>query len=255
MSAIALACTWAPHGELTRFRRLAPFLIENYGAIIIAMRLESDPQIVDALLSTPSVQVHYAQPWAAARHAALEQTLKTDADFIHACDFDRLVHWAECDPDDLRETLAAIPAADCTVIGRTEAAWTTHPRCMMETEALFNDVFSRLIGSEMDFGSSARGFSRSAAEAILRRSPPSDGYAIDTAWPLVVQQAGMLVAYREADGLAWETPDRYRDAAATEAQRQEMITAWDADPDRWAQRVAVARLILNLGFKVWQRSG
>lgn len=251
MASITLAATWVPRGELPRVRRLAAGLADLYGALAVAMPPEAG-QERDALIAATGADAVTVDDWTTGRHTMLRRAVTAGGDAVHLCDFDRLLHWLERYPEGLRATLAEAGTADCIVLGRTAAAWATHPRCMIETEALFNATFSHLMapGALWDFGSGARLVTARAAEYLVRHSPPSDGWAIDAAWPLILQQAGFRLGYRAVDGLAWESADQYRDAAAGPAEQAALAAEWDADPERWQQRVGVADAILRSGLAV-----
>ena len=124
---------------------------------------------------------------------------------------------------------------------------------MRQTEAVFNHVFSRLLGVEADFGAGARGFSRSAAEYLLAHVEP--GHWADTAWPVVVWRGGFRLESLLVDGLDWETPDQYRDTAADAETQRAVAAAYDADPDNWAARVWIADQITRAGLDAWLSEG
>lgn len=251
----ALAATWVPRGELPRLRAMLGDLRALYGAVTVALPPDVSPAVVEALGALPGVEPVTGNEWRAARHESVRRALASGAEYVQYCDFDRLLHWVEAHPAELHEVVAHIDRADCVVLGRTDHAWETHPRCMFETEALFNVAFSYLLGVEgWDFGAGSRTFRREAAVFLLANSPPEDGWAIDTAWPLMLARNGYRVSYRAVDGLEWETPDRYRDAAAPDTARREIADAWDADPIRWQERVGVADAILRAGFRAAARS-
>ena len=63
-----------------------------------------------------------------ARRAALELALEWDPAAILFCDFDRVLHWAECYPDGLARVVTDLAARDFTVLGRTARAFASHPR-------------------------------------------------------------------------------------------------------------------------------
>src|SRR5688572_32721375 len=63
-----------------------------------------------------------------ARRDALECALRLDAQVILFCDFDRVLHWAECYPVELAGVAVDLAAHDFTVLGRTTRAFESHPR-------------------------------------------------------------------------------------------------------------------------------
>ena len=257
---ISLASTWNPRGELPRIERLSPQLNALYACLVVVVPPDTDAALIARLAGITGVEAVVADDWTLARHHAVRHALREDVGAVHACDLDRLLHWLEVAPAELNDVLAQAGQDACLVLGRTEQAWATHPRCMIETEVIFNRVFSHLLGSDalIDFGAGSKLFSRAAAEFVLRHTPESWGWAIDAAWPLMLHRAGWPVAYRAVDGLAWETPDQFLPTVAGEDVRRELAAAWDADAARWDQRVWVAREITRVGLeaaRVWPVGG
>ena len=246
---VALITAWEPRGEFRRLLRFRPRLSELYTDVVIAAPDRADPAEVAALNAEPGVRVVTTPQGTWRRYVALAEGLKTEATHFHYLDTDRAVHWVETRPAELAQAAARVQTADCLLLGRTEAAWTTHPQCMRQTEAIFNHLFSRLLGVEADFGAGARGFSRPAAEYLLARVEP--GHWADTAWPVVLWRGGFHLDTLLADGLDWETPDQYRDTAADAETQRRAADAYDADPAHWAARVSVADAITRAGLAAW----
>lgn len=158
------------------------------------------------------------------------------------CEFDRLLTWVERHPQELATITRTIPARDCTVLGRTPAAFATHPRAQRETEALVNDVFTLVSGWRWDITAAARGLSRRAAAAIVVGCPGDLGYGTDAAWPLLLQATGDFdLGYVACDGLTFESTDRFAEQVATAGGAEAWKALLDADPRQWAYRVDGAR--------------
>lgn len=60
--------------------------------------------------------------------------LATGADHLHLCDFDYALHWIPTYPDELGQTVAAIPSYDLLILGRTPGVKGTmhNSQCSME---------------------------------------------------------------------------------------------------------------------------
>ncbi len=123
------------------------------------------------------------------RRDAVALALQSDQPFVMLCDFDRLIHWADCYPDELAAVVARLPEYDFTVLGRTERAFASHPRVQCDTESIINHVFVTTSGQSWDITAAARGLSRRAADAILAGCP-DESIGTDASWPLFVQRAG-----------------------------------------------------------------
>ena len=93
----------------------------------------------------------------------------TLAPAVHLCDFDRLLHWHRCWPDELDTVLSRLPAADLLLLGRTERAWATHPAHQRETEQLANRVVSHHYGAP-SMSAPARAASRAGPSTTSPRT-------------------------------------------------------------------------------------
>jgi hypothetical protein len=177
-----------------------------------------------------------------ARTATVRRALELPAEHMLFCEFDRLLTWAERHPEELATVTHAITARDCTVLGRTAAAFATHPRVQRETEAIVNDVFALVSGRQWDITAAARGLSRRAAATIGSGYPRELGVGTDAAWPLLLLATGGFdTGYVACDGLEFESADRFADQVAAAGGVEAWKTRLDGDPRRWADRVGLVR--------------
>jgi hypothetical protein len=177
-----------------------------------------------------------------ARRAALELALEWDPAAILFCDFDRALHWAERYPKELALVGVSAAAHDFTLLGRTARAFDSHPRMQRDTEAIVNHVYAEVSGYAWDVTAAARMLSRRAAVAIVGGCP-EESVGTDVAWPLFIGRAGgFTLGYLAAEGLEFETADRYADEIAAAGGLARWIARLDADPREWAQRLELARL-------------
>ena len=89
--------------------------------------------------------------------------------------------------------------------------------------------------------SGARGVSRAAAEAIVA-NVEDDELSTDISWTMYVRQnTAWSIGYIEADGLEFETADRFADEVSAIG-----YAAWldrlENDPHEWAFRFDLARV-------------
>ena len=176
------------------------------------------------------------------RRAAVQLALQGPCPFILYCDFDRILHWMEFYPQELRDVAQQIGACDFTILGRTTRAFATHPRIQRDSEAIINHVFERVSGRAWDTGAGARGLSRRAAEAIVTGCL-DDQISNDVTWPLCLRQrGGFTLGYIETEGLEFETADRF----PAEVARAGGVAQWseqlDDDVQHWATRLELARI-------------
>ncbi|MEP7199278.1 MAG: hypothetical protein ABI874_05615 [Chloroflexota bacterium] len=164
------------------------------------------------------------------------------ATHVHLCDFDRVLHWAEFHGAELRETIAHLCQYDFTILGRTPCAFASHPRVQRDTEAIINHAFALASGKAWDVTAASRGLSRRAAQTI-NVDCADDTIGNDCSWPLVVlRRAELTLAYRETDGLEFETPDRFAAEIAAAGGLSAWVARIDNDPQHWAQRLELARV-------------
>lgn len=163
-------------------------------------------------------------------------------EWLQYADLDRLLHWQDTFPGELRETLAAEPRSEYVALGRTTRALHTHPRVQILAETLTNSAFSALLGleAEVDLVAGSFLFSRRAAEVILRYSVEPTG-ATDLEWPaLILRELGVMPEFRAVEGLEFETADYYSD----EIQAAGSLADWIRDtydrPAVWLERTKLA---------------
>ena len=250
---ITLATTWNPRGELSRLRRFMPQLSEIYDDIVLSLPPDVNEEIKQALEDLP-VQYHVTEKWGQGRYRCVQKAVETAADTIHYVDADRLIRWVELRPEELRQTVDFIQKHDCVVIGRTEAAWDTHPRTLYHTEKIINDTFSYILGGEtLDFGAGSKAFSRRAAQFLVKNGSPDYGLGTDTEWTVLLHRAGFGIVDLRVDGLDWETADRDRESAADDDLQRQMAEKIDQDAERWTMRVRVAQQMADAGLDALQK--
>lgn len=250
---VALATTFNPRGEIGRLRKLLPELQAVYSSISISLPPTARPDEVTALQALSSVHAFVNDDWQHGRYNALRAGVESGAVCIHYADMDRLLRWVETRPDEWRATVEQVRQADCLVIGRTAAAWATHPRAMYDAELIINRTFSKLLGQEMDFGAGSKGFSRRAAEFLIASTTPGRALGADTEWPVLLHRAGFRVRGLLVDGLDWESADRYQDQAADPETQRRFAESYDEVAHNWAMRVRVTEEIVDAGIEAWLR--
>jgi hypothetical protein len=187
------------------------------------------------------------------RRAAVELALELGAPAILFCDFDRALHWAERYPEELAQVVARAADYDFTVLGRTPRAFESHPRIQRDTETIVNHVYAAVSGRDWDVTAAARVLSRRAAEAILSDCP-DESIGTDVSWPLFVERGGLTIGYIPTEGLEFETADRYTDEIAAAGGLACWIARLDADPQRWIQRLEIARLEVEAALRYAEKT-
>lgn len=250
---IVLATTFNPRGETGRLKQLWAQIQAHYSAVIISMPPSIALEDAMVIRKLKDAQVHVNSDWSHGRYMALQLAYQTGADHIHYVDMDRLLRWLETRPDELRQTISQVQASDCLVIGRTTAAWDTHPQAMRQTEAISSSLFSRLLGQELDLSAGSKGFSRAAVGCLLANTQAGRAIGTDAEWVMICHRAGFKIDSLLVDGLDWEIPDRYQDSAADANRQQQMIIEYDANAENWAHRVKIAHEIVEAGMDAFER--
>ncbi len=252
---MTLASTWHPRGENQRLLRLWPALKEAYGQMVFCLHPESDREEVNRLSQVmgPRACFEIMENWTWGRYEALRLAADSASGPIHYADIDRLLRWVERMPAEWRQTLEMIAQKDCLVIGRTPAAYNTHPQALIRTERLSNLVGSRLLGQDLDLSAGSKGFSLAAARFILANSTPGRALGADAEWPILCQRAGLKVEGCLVEGLDWESADRYHDQAADTSAQTEAARQYDLDAEHWLWRVQVAEEIIQSGLDAMHR--
>jgi len=248
---IVLAATYHdPDGRLQeQSGRLLPILQKLFSGIAIQASSVTMPEAL-APLAAAGVQVSHDPLEASSglatvgrsRLSAVGMALAQQASTVLYVDWDRALHWAEIYPEELKSTLDRVVEYDCLVVGRSERAFTSHPRFQTDTEAIINHLFAVVSGNQWDVTAATRGLSRRAAEAILAGCADQE-VSVDVSWPLFLQHAGSYsLGYLATEGMEFETADRYSAEIAAAGGRDRWIAALERDPRHWAHRLHLAQI-------------
>jgi hypothetical protein len=254
---VVLATTWNPRGEAKRLRRLYPQLSRLFGHMVIVMPPGTHFGLILSLRQFDDISLFISDNWAGGRLESLEHALNvipdTSASHILYADMDRLLRWTETRYDELRQAVKRVQMYDCLVIGRTKAAYETHPQALIQTEALSNRVFSHILHNTLDLSAGAKGFSYDATKFVVEHAEPQRPFGADSEWVILAKRGGFTVKTIEVDGLDWESADRFADTAADAEKQYRAAQQYDADPKNWERRVAIADEIIEAGFDALKR--
>lgn len=250
---VTLAITYHdPAGRLFPLaERVAPTLARIFTGIVVQASPQAAERTLALFAAHGAAIMREALPTGdigtglgCARRSAIAKAGSLGAAHTLLCDGDRALFWADHYPDELAAVVAEIPAADCTVLGRTPAAFASHPAVQRDTEGLVNRVFGAITGLPWDVTAAARGLSARAVGALVAGCP-DDAISVDVSWPLYLwRRGGFRMAYQAVDGLAFETPDRFAPEVAAAGGLDAWLAQIDADPRRWARRLELACLMM-----------
>jgi diadenosine tetraphosphatase ApaH/serine/threonine PP2A family protein phosphatase len=238
-----------PAGRLAaQSTRMLPLLRAQYDALVVLATATTQPSSLDLLrqadvvVAVQSADAPLGLPQIGrSRREAVALALDARAEWVHLCDWDRALHWAEYYPDELAR-VAHLLDYDFVVHGRSQRAFLSHPQAQVETEAIINRVFALVSGLPWDVGAASRGLARHAADAILRHSD-DDTVGTDASWPLLLRRlGGFRLGHLATEGLEYETADRFADEVAAAGGRDAWLAQIDADPCEWTLRTELALL-------------
>jgi hypothetical protein len=214
-------------------RRLAPVLREVFAGVALNLS-DATPSAValaarDHLDAATMVHAQGEAIIGRARRDALKLALSAANPQILYSDFDHVLRWIDAAPDELRATLAAQPAADLLVVGRSPRAFAAEPRRLQDTERVVNHVYRLMTGQDWDLMAAIRRFSRAGAEVVVARSTV-DTIANDVEWPLLARRAGLATGYVETDAFSYRTMEEFGTPADT----------GDGDAANWIRRIEYA---------------
>lgn len=233
-----------PQGRMAPFlQKTVPFLTELYQYLVVIATPETAVATVTGLRNAGiRVDEDGDEHIGENRRRVLGRGLAdTEAAYAHYCDLDRLLYWVLHHSDELvRVVTKVIGEADYTAIGRTAAAFASHPPVQQELESMTNEVFSALCGRAMDVTAGSCGISRPAGEYLLRHSLEASN-ATDTEWPsLVGRVARFRLGYVAVEGLAFETATFQGEGVYAQAH----------SADNWARRARLAHDSIAAAIRV-----
>jgi hypothetical protein len=245
---IALASTWHPRGETQRLAKAWKRISETYRAVSIVVPTDAPCEQLADEIGAARQLLCPAPSWSRGRYEALRLAVASEASAIQYVDMDHLLRWIETRPDEWYKVTGIAAHTPFLVIGRTRQAYSTYPLAISETERPINSLFSRIFGQETDLCAAARGMSRDVACMLLRESTTVEAFGVDTEWPAIAFRHGVGLTYVEADGLDWESADRYQSTAADAVRQSQLAALYDHDPENWTFRVRAAEAMIKSGL-------
>ena len=142
---------------------------------------------------------------------ALEMGLSSRGEYIHYCDWDRILHWISRYSSELSRVLQGRLDCECLVLERTRGAHRSHHAPLYYSEVPVNRVLTYLLrlNRYRDFLSASFVASKEVVQTIVELST-EPGFGFYGEWPVIVFAKGYKVGFARVRGLEWETPDRFR---------------------------------------------
>ncbi len=209
-----------PHFSLEKLLKSSiPIINKLFSKTIVCCTPITEKSAVDYLKDAGFiVNINYkdtvVDTYKMAIKTALESMEKTKDEKVFYIDFDRLIHWANKYPDELSNILQENDDVDYLHIGRTPKAFNTHPKTQVKTELIVNEFGSRIlgVGETMDLISVCYIFTKELGLKILEEKNITDA-GFYGSWPVLFWNWASPSSrrYIQAEGLDWETPDRFED--------------------------------------------
>lgn len=125
---------------------------------------------------------------------------RSQSDLFFYIDFDRLIYWQTVYPGELRQVVKSL-TDELTVIGRTKAAFESHPKLQQLTEKSANLIFSQWYGKDVDILTGCRVIPRKITKQIIQQSLSKNMAYMDAEWLMI---ANKPFRYFEVNGLGYE---------------------------------------------------
>ncbi len=209
MNKIILASTLHdPKGSLEEaIKKYSPQLIKQHSNAVIAITPQTPDNIVNTIQAQGITCFKSGQSRRSTYVSSLNAGINLPGDLIFFCDFDRILHWIKTHSQEYTNTLKHTEF-DFILVGRTHHAFETHPKTQKVTEGALNYYCSMLLGKMlMDFGAATFLMNKTIADKILKTTKYD--YGIFAEWPVIAAMHTNRFGYFEAQGLEWETPDRF----------------------------------------------
>lgn len=246
-----------PQGRLRHLFEAHVSLLAAYTRVIVVATAATNREMVGEVRAAGVQVLHHGDERAGEnRRRAIAEAIRSGANSIFSCDFDRWLHWAQFFPDELKG-LGSRVASDCAdawyvCLGRTPRAYATHPLVQRVAEEATNHALSLAIGRHVDATAGASWLSREGAEILLRDSVEPT-LATDTEWPLLVHLIDPTrVDFLACEGVEFETADRFgpeiRAAGGLEAwldRTYETPAAWESRLQLATDSVAAINRVLS----------
>jgi hypothetical protein len=196
MSICLLTTLHDPDGKLADLtNKYFLYIRQNYDKCII----ESTNPTKHSLCLDKYISYSEAGNIGESRRNCLRRGLETDCEYFHFVDFDRLLYWYMTYPEELKQVIRLIQCDKFTIIGRTKAAFDSHPDYQRITEGLINSLF---MDGKYDVLAASRGITRHAAATILNNSKAINPACIDVEWCTILLRN---INYIQVNGLAYES--------------------------------------------------
>lgn len=187
------------------------------------------------------------------RREALALAMSEDVEAIQYTDLDRIIHWAFTRPSELSEVATLASQRQYTVIGRSYAAFASHPLAQRLPEMATNGAISTLLGKDVDVTSGCCAMSRDTSQQIIEMSE-AQGVATDGEWPILAALIlGRDVEVVSVDGLDFETPDYYAPEIQLAGGIENWLRSRYENLSAWEARISAANATIKMAAVVATR--
>jgi hypothetical protein len=230
-----------------------PTIKNLFSEIVICCTSSTGKEVKDFLLKQGflvpiSPSLRQFETYKLALSTALECIKNPENQKIFYIDFDRLIHWINNYPEELRSVLNNVDV-DNLHIGRTSRAFNTHPLTQITTERIANEFGSKLLGAKntKDIISVCNIFTKELGERILKvNNTTAAGFYCS--WPVCLWRWAEEKRYIEVEGQEWETPDRFQ--KEIKQMGYEKWLEQFQSPFEWEKRVLLLQECLHELYRI-----
>ena len=232
-----------PEGRLLPWAERHAAGLGAYAAAAVAATPQTDRRVLAVLRQAGAVLLPGGPEVGTARRRALAAAAAARPGLpVLTIDFDRWLYWREHAPEELAAVAAFGPGACYVCLGRTAAAFASHPRVQRVCEGATNRALSLAAGRPMDATAGAA-LLRPAAICLVLAGSREPTNATDLEWPALVLRGApdrRQVACRRCRGLAFETAALHAAEVAAAGGLEAWVAATYERPEVWAARLRLA---------------
>lgn len=226
-----------PYGQMLNwFEKHQPFISANKIRWCVAHTQDTQTEFVTKL-SEAGCTLLVGGSFGESKIVGLNKAIQMGSDSFMMCDFDKVLHWIEDEPQEFLDTLTKEFNEDYVIIGRSPEIFNKYPQSWVVMEGVANKHISAILGKNVDVMAVVCIFNLKAAKALLLQLH-EPGWGASTEWPLAAYRSDLSIGYITPAGLTWEDPQKM----ASEVSKYPSFDEWKRvnfdSLDEWIKRTS-----------------